>query len=783
MNKRLCGIITAVSCSIGILGYMPQYSMHTYAEEIVSNTFETSYGGWYENGDYVSLHSENGIGINGSKGMKVTGRRSPNDGTASDKHFYLTGGVCYDYSVKLMSNSYDKFHLWLSFNCGGTEQKVELSSKEVKGGLWIDLSANYTAPEDAENLTLMISTDSVNDFVFDDVSVKTKTMSDGVYAADSQKGLKDEFAGYFRVGNTLNSKTVKDSNITNALLKEYNSVTCPNELKPDFTMVQSTSSNNKVGVSLKNAAAIMDFCVEHNIGMRGHTLVWHSQTPTWFFKKDFVASNGWVDEATMDIRLESYIQGMFRVIREQYPDLNLYAYDVCNECIANSDKLFNVNGGAREPGDDKSQSGKSAWVQIYKDNHFVEKAFRFAKKYAPEGCALYYNDYNEYWGGKQDDIYNLCKSLYEKGLLNGIGMQSHVAANATGFGGTDAYISAMKRFLSIGCDVQITELDVNLKDNTYTLQDQANKYKAIFKAAMDWNDSPKSTGRVTAICMWGMNDSLSWIGSSNKPLLYDSDNQPKLAYYTLTGLIPESQWGNGSGGPAVSLPDENGYYYIDHFDDKTGEWKGRGSASVQLTKSEHYESEGSLFVDNRTASWNGTEKQLDTRIYECGKSYSFSVNVKYSGDDAYQPFFLKLQYKDASDETHYDTVAECTAANGSWAQLCNTHYTLPDGATNLKIYVETESGTSSFYIDEAVCAIGDKVIEGAGQPELTITGDVNMDRKFDAADVLLMQKWFLGVSESELADSKAADLNKDDRLDVLDFCLIKQLLIGDWSLP
>lgn len=41
-----------------------------------------------------------------------------------------------------------------------------------------------------------------------------------------------------------------------------------------------------------------------------------------------------------------------------------------------------------------------------------------------------------------------------------------------------------------------------------------------------------------------------------------------------------------------------------------------------------------------------------------------------------------------------------------------------------------------------------------------------------------MKKWFLGVSEAELTDWKAADLNKDDRLDVLDFCLMKQQLIN-----
>ena len=690
MKKRIISLLTATACSAGMLSFMPLAPLTTRAAELVSNTFETSYGGWYEYGEHVTLQTSDGIGVNGSKGMRVSGRTSPADGTASDKSFYLSGGKSFNYSVQVMSETDEMFHLWLSYTNNGSEQKTELVSEKANAGAWTELSAKFRAPKGAEDMTLIITTDSFSDFVFDDVSVTGGVSDSGVYAADASKGLKDEFANYFRVGNTLNSKTVNDANITKLLLKEYNSVTCPNEMKPDYTLVQSTSKGDKVGVSLKNAAAIMDFCVQHNIGMRGHTLVWHAQTPTWFFKKDYNASNDWVDEATMDKRLESYISGMFAAIQQQYPTLDLYAYDVANECIANSDKLFNVNGAAREPGDDKKESGKSAWVQIYKDNHYVEKAFRFAKKYAPEGCELYYNDYNEYWDGKQNGIYSLCKPLYEKGLLDGIGMQSHVSATATGFGSTDAYIKAMKRFLSIGCNVQVTELDVNLKGDSFTLQEQANKYKAIFQTAVDWNKTHPDKNRVTAICMWGMNDSLSWIGASNKPLLHDANGQPKLAYNTLTGLIPESEWGDGSNYVAsVAQPDENGYYYNDRFDENSGSWQARGAASIQLTSSEHYAGSGALFVDNRTSSWHGAEKLLPANVFKGGEAYSFSADVKYTSGEESQTFFMKLQYKDASDETHYDTIAECTTVTGAWAQLSNAHYTLPADASNMKLYIET----------------------------------------------------------------------------------------------
>lgn len=133
---------------------------------------------------------------------------------------------------------------------------------------------------------------------------------------------------------------------------------------------------------------------------------------------------------------------MFEAIQTQYPELNLYAYDVANECISDDQNRTANYGGTREPGE--NISGQSPWVQIYGSNAFVEKAFTYARKYAPESCQLYYNDYNEYWDHKRDAIYSMCKSLYEKGLLDGIGMQSHINADYDGFSGVSAYTTAMK---------------------------------------------------------------------------------------------------------------------------------------------------------------------------------------------------------------------------------------------------------------------------------------------------------------------------------------------------
>ncbi len=56
-------------------------------------------------------------------------------------------------------------------------------------------------------------------------------------------------------------------------------------------------------------------------------------------------------------------------------------------------------------------------------------------------------------------------------------------------------------------------------------------------------------------------------------------------------------------------------------------------------------------------------------------------------------------------------------------------------------------------------------------------GDVNTDGQFDIADVVLFQKWLLAVTDTKLENLEAADINKDDKINILDLCVIKNKLI------
>lgn len=777
--KKIWAGVTALMCCVGTMLLFPEFTQKVHAEELVRNDFETNYDGWYGNADSVELTAVPGEGCNSSRGMRVSGRASAEDGASSSKGFYLSGGVEYNYSIQVYSETAEKFKLSLFYidEKTGEETEVMLVSKNVKAGKWTELSAEYTAPEHSCEFRLTLTTDSTNDFCFDEVSVTSEAAGITAFAASSDKGLKDEFANYFRVGNILNGSTVQNSAITANILKDFNSIECENEMKPDATLVQSKCSGTEIGVSLSRCAAIMDFCVQNNIAMRGHTLVWHSQTPSWFFKTNYDANGSWVDTATMDARMESYIKNMFAAIETQYPDLNLYAYDVCNECISDDSNRTANYGGAREAGDSNVTGGTSAWVSVYGDNSFVEKAFTYARKYAPEDCDLYYNDYNEYWDHKRDAIYSMCKSLYEKGLLDGVGMQSHIPANATGFAGTDSYIEAMKKYLSIGCDVQVTELDISVESGKYTAQEQADKYKAIFQAAMDWNTAPESDGRVTAVCIWGPNDANSWLSAGSDALLYDSNNQPKLAYTALTNMIPESEWGDGSNVGGTIEPNEYGWYFHSTFEGDTDGWTARGDSDVLTSGRTAYVGSESLLVQNRTASWNGVYRTLNPKAFVPGNEYSFSVNVTYFDGAPTDKFYLKLQYTDENGETHYPTVAEGTGIKGEWIQLANKNYQIPSDASDMQLYVETAETTNNFYIDEAIGAVGGTTILGAGELKDIILGDINFDGTVDSFDVFMAREGIINGFDSTAA-SVAADVDRSGIFDETDLKLIQDFVLS-----
>ena len=220
--------------------------------------------------------------------------------------------------------------------------------------------------------------------------------------------------------------------------------------------------------------------------------------------------------------------------------------------------------------------------------------------------------------------------------------------------------------------------------------------------------------------------------------------------------------------------DENGYYFHSTYETTADSWEGRGSAKAALTDKTAFAGTQSLFVSGRQAAWNGAIRTLGS-AFAAGDRCSFSADVMYPSGAAYNTFFMKLEYRDADGETRYAGIAEGTAVPGQWIRLANEHFTLPAGATAMRVYIETESGRDSFYVDEAIGAQDGVSVDGPAARRL-LRGDTDGNGIVNVCDLTLARQGVLYGFGDPLA-ALAADVDASGTAELVDLiCLQKYLL-------
>ncbi|SDA26532.1 endo-1,4-beta-xylanase [Ruminococcus sp. YE71] len=524
-----------------------------------TSTFESGKDNWTGRGDAsVSIDSKNFY--QGSKSLYVTGRTKEWNGAAinlSTSTFVPGNSYSFSTGVLQKSGSATTMKLTLQYtDASGKTQYDEVDSVKANSGEWTKLeNKSFTIPSGASDLILYVEApDSLTNFYIDNAAGskagKASSVTTGKGTVDSSNqqsnpdttdaALKNVFSSYFKVGTAVSSNEVQKN--PDFIRKHFNSITPENELKPQYILDQNASKQKGNNVNPQvtlpySAKIILDFAVKYNIPVRGHTFIWHSQTPDWFFKENFDSNGAVVSKEVMDQRMENFIKNTFTMLKENYPTLNLYAYDVVNEAFDPG------NGNLRQAGFSE-RDGQSPYMTIYGDDSYMQKAFAYARKYAPQGCKLFYNDFNEYNDGKVTAIYNFAKKVHEAGNLDGIGMQSHLGTN---YPDATRYKNALNLFSSIpGLEIHVTELDVMQKGASSS--GFANYYAGIVQDILDCD-------AVTSLTWWGTNDGMSW-RKSDTPLLFDENYQPKEAFKSVVSLVPTELWGktNGNEQPDPDLP-------------------------------------------------------------------------------------------------------------------------------------------------------------------------------------------------------------------------------------
>ena len=329
-------------------------------------------------------------------------------------------------------------------------------------------------------------------------------------------------------GTCINLNQLRNANTLAHVKSQYNSITLENEMKPDAMLGYSATLISKdearrLGyyvpssmtetyvprINFNTLDEVLKICHQNGLKMRAHTLVWHSQTPDWFFRTGYSTNYGYVSQAQMDLRMEYYVKSVINhVYNSPYGDV-VYAWDVVNEY---------------------QHATNCGWLSIYGNVNnypsFVKKAFQYAHErleYFGKGnsVSLFYNDFNTYM--EVNDIITMINFINSNGkICDGVGMQSHLNTN---YPSVSYYTDAVKAFLNAGFEVQITELDVVNKGDT----DQANYLYQIMSNVLALK---KNGGKITGITIWGLSDDVTWI-RGERPLLFSSLGQPKSAYYRM----------------------------------------------------------------------------------------------------------------------------------------------------------------------------------------------------------------------------------------------------------
>lgn len=272
-------------------------------------------------------------------------------------------------------------------------------------------------------------------------------------------------------------------------------------LTPENAMKMEPLRPSRDRFDFDAADAIVDFAEAHGMQVRGHTLVWHQQLPSWLTGGD------WTRDELIEILREHIVTvvGRYRG--------RVAAWDVVNEAVANDCRL-----------------GDTFWLQGI-GPEYIEMAFRWAHEADPDAL-LFYNDYGCHGlEPKSDAVYELVSGLLERDVpIHGVGLQMHIRVG-TQHRPKDV-LDNLERLAELGLEVHITEIDVSIYGDPteQMLIQQAKIYR-------DMMDTCLSAQNCTAFTLWGFTDRHSWIPSHfpgwGAALVFDESYHPKPAYAAL----------------------------------------------------------------------------------------------------------------------------------------------------------------------------------------------------------------------------------------------------------
>ena len=359
-------------------------------------------------------------------------------------------------------------------------------------------------------------------------------IEDTVPLVSSSSLLRDVYADYFSIGAAVQSRTLEHYA---DVLPHFNSITAETQMK------WSRLETEEGVYDYSGADEIISWAQENDTAVRGHCLVWYKSLPEWVLDEDTTK-----EEALL--KIDSHVKEVMGHFGS-----GVYCWDVVNEAIRNTVTEDNLETGDIWRTGNITDSDTGDWYALC-GTDYITQAFRSAnearEEYGMEDVALYYNDYGLNNPYKRQACLEVVELLEGEGIaIDGIGMQGHYKLS-TYLEDPDGFIEefeeSVKTFTGLGLDVQVTELDIRVYASDddpeefdslpYEIEvEQAEMYASIFevlrKYAEPWQDG---AGTVTNVTVWGVaDDSTAWDTDTHKeyPLLFNTDLEPKQAYYEI----------------------------------------------------------------------------------------------------------------------------------------------------------------------------------------------------------------------------------------------------------
>jgi endo-1,4-beta-xylanase len=308
-----------------------------------------------------------------------------------------------------------------------------------------------------------------------------------------------------RIGTAVDMNALaNDATYRDRIGVEFNSVTAENVMKWETIEPQPGQLN------FGPADELMAFARQNGQQVRGHTLLWHNQLPSWL--TEGVAS-GEITPTELRGILRQHVTDVVSHFRAR-----IYQWDVVNEVI-----------------DDNANLRDTIWLQQLGPGYIAD-VFRWAHAADPT-AKLYLNDYNvEGISAKSDAYYALAQQLLDDGVpVDGMGVQGHLGVQF-GFFPASNVAQNLQRFEDLGLETSVTEADVRmiLPSDTVKLQAQAQGYNTLMQGCL-------LVDRCTSFTVWGYTDKYSWVpgfftgqGAAN---ILDENFAPKPAYQALQATL------------------------------------------------------------------------------------------------------------------------------------------------------------------------------------------------------------------------------------------------------